>query len=205
MAVITISRQFGAGGRTLGKMIAEKLDYKFLDDVIIQAIAKEAKVSTSTVKSMERIAGGTLSKLFSGLINSNYIERLIGGGKGYLNEEIYLDVLNKVMNELAEQDNVVLMGRGGQYILADFENAYHLLLVSDVEHRIEFMKKYYNMNPEKAADVIKIGEKKRTVLYKKMHKEDYNSPNHYHLTLNMSILSLEEALALVCSLVSAHP
>ena len=45
-------------------MIAKELDYKFLDDVIIQEIAKEAKVTIDTVKSMERIAGGTLSKLF---------------------------------------------------------------------------------------------------------------------------------------------
>ena len=200
MAVITISRQFGAGGRTLGKMISEELNYKFLDDVIIQAIAKEAKVTTDTVRSMERIAGGNLSKLFSGLINPQYISRVTGGDKGYMDEEIHLDVLTKVIKELAEQDNVVLMGRGGQYILHDFENVFHLLLVSDIEHRIEFMRKYYDMTSEKAANAVKIGEKKRTALYKKMAKGDYNSPNHYHLTLNMSRLSLERALKLVCRL-----
>ena len=68
MAAITISRQFGAGGRTLGIMIAKELNHKFLDDVIIQEIAKEAKVTVDTVKSMERIAGSKLSKLFSSLI-----------------------------------------------------------------------------------------------------------------------------------------
>ena len=203
MAVITISRQFGAGGRTLGKMIAEEFDYNYLDDVIIQEIAKEAKVTVDTVKSMERIAGGNLSKLFSGLINPQYIARIIGGDKGYMDEEIYLDVLTKVVKELAEQDNVVLMGRGGQYILSDFENVYHLLLVSDMEHMIEFIQQYYDLTSEKAVNAIKIGEKKRTALYKKMQKGDYNSPNHYHLTLNMSRLSLEKALKLVCKLVES--
>ena len=203
MAIITISRQFGAGGRTLGTMIAKELSYEFLDDVIIQEIAKEAKMTIDTVKSMERIAGGKLSKLFSGLINRNYIERIIGGDKGYLDEELYLDVLTKVIKELAEQDDIVLMGRGGQYILADVENAYHLLLVSDMEHKIEFMKRYYNLTSKKAADAVKIGEEKRIALYNKMHKEDYNSPSHYHLTLNMSRLSLEKALKLVCKLVKS--
>jgi len=203
MAVITISRQFGAGGRTLGLMIAKELGYKFLDDVIIQEIAKEARVTVDTVKSMERIAGGKLSKLFSGLINPNYIERIIGGDKGYITEEIYIDVLAKVMETLAQQDDVVLMGRGGQYFLADVENAFHLLLVSDMEHKIEFMQQYYDLTYEKAADVVNIGEKKRIALYNKMHKEDYNSPLHYHLTLNMSRLSLEKALKLVCLLVKS--
>jgi len=95
MAVITISRQFGAGGRALGKMIAEEFSYKFLDDVIIQEIAKEAKVTTKTIKSMERIAGGTLSRLFSGLLNPQYMERIIGSDRGYIDEEIYLDVLTR--------------------------------------------------------------------------------------------------------------
>ncbi|MFC1533605.1 AAA family ATPase [Thermodesulfobacteriota bacterium] len=203
MAIITISRQFGAGGRTLGKMIADELAYKFLDDIIIREIAKEAKVTTDTVKSMERIAGGKLSKLFSGLINRDYIDKIIGTDRGYINEQIYLEALNKVIIELAKQDDIVLMGRGGQYILADFENAYHFLLVSDMEHRIEFMQRYYKLTPAKAEKAVLMGEKKRTILYKTMHKEDYNSPGHYHLTLNMSKVSLENALKLVCELLKS--
>ena len=201
MAVITISRQFGAGGRTLGKMIAKELGYKFLDDVIIQEIAKEAKVTTKTVKSIERTAGGKLSKLFSGLLNPHYMDRIIGSDRGYLDEEIYLDVLNKVIRELAELDNVVLIGRGGQYILADFENTYHFLLVSDMAHKIEFLQSHYEQTASKAEGAVKAGEKKRTILYKKMRKENYDSPSHYHLIINMSKLSLEDALKLVCALV----
>ena len=201
MPVITISRQFGAGGRTLGRMIAKELGYRFLDDVIIQEISKTAKVTTNTVKSIERIAGGKLLRLFSGLINRNYIDRLIGSDKGYLDEEIYLEVLKKVMKELAEQDNAVLMGRGGQYILADLENACHLLLVSAMENRIKFMQRYYRLSAEKAEAAVRIGEKRRTNLYSRMGREDYNMPHHYHLVLNMSKLSLQQALKQVCLLV----
>ncbi|MDY7036568.1 MAG: cytidylate kinase family protein, partial [Thermodesulfobacteriota bacterium] len=61
MAVITISRQFGAGGKTLGEMIAKELNYRFLDETIIQEISKKAKVSKDWVKSVERTAGSTLS------------------------------------------------------------------------------------------------------------------------------------------------
>jgi len=201
MAIITISREFGAGGRTFGNMIAEKLGYKFLDDVIIHEIAKEAGVTSKAVKAVERIAGGTLSKLMSKIVSENYIDRIIGADKGYINENIYVDVLTKVMKTLAEQDNVVLMGRGGQYILAEHSNAYHILLVSDMEHRIEFMQRYYKLNSAQAERTIKMGQKRRSLLYTKLGKEDYNSPLNYHLILNMTKLSLEDALRMACALV----
>lgn len=202
MAVITISRQFGAGGRTLGQMIAKEFDYQFLDDVIISEISKKAKVSVDSVKAMERTAGGKLSKLFSGLISRDYIKRIIGDDKGYIDEKIYLDVLEEVMKSLANQDNVVLMGRGGQYILKDFPNAYHLLLIADFEKRIDFILKHYNMTKSSAEQAVMMGEKRRNDLYFKIGKEDYNQADIYHMVLNMSKLSLEKALKMVCTLMS---
>ena len=202
MAVITISRQFGAGGRTLGEMIAKELDYRFLDDIIIQAISKKAKVSTKWVKSVERTAGGTLSKFLTGLISRGYMERMVGDGKGYMDEEIYVELLHEVIRKFAEEDNVVLMGRGGQYILKDFEGACHLLLVAEKEDRIKFMQQYYKMTNAKAEQIVITGEKKRANLYKKLGKEDYSQPHLYHLTLNMTRVTLEEALKLVCVLVN---
>ena len=73
MAIITISRQFGSGGRTLGRMIAKRLDYLYLDETIIEKIAEKARVSKASVKSMERTAGGKLSKFFSIMLNQDYI------------------------------------------------------------------------------------------------------------------------------------
>ncbi|MBC8550881.1 MAG: cytidylate kinase-like family protein [Desulfobacterales bacterium] len=201
MAVITISRQFGAGGRTLGEMIAKELDFQFLDDLIIQELADKAKVSTDFVKSMERTAGGKISKFISGLLSSNYIERLIGEDKGYLNEEIYAELLHEVILEFAKMDNVVLIGRGGQYILNDFEGAFHLLLVAEWQDRIKFMQQFYAISDVKAEKSVKQGETRRANLYKYFGKEDYDQPYLYHLVLNMSRLSLEQALREVVVLV----
>lgn len=201
MAIISISRQFGAGGKTLGEMVANELGYRFLDDTIIQEISKEAKVSQDWVKSMERTAGGKLSKLISGMVSRNYIERILGNEKGYIDEEIYVDLIYKVIIKLAEQDNVVLMGRGGQYVLRDFENAYHILLVADRQSRIKFMQQYYQMSTAKAAQAVMQGEKRRANLYKKLGKEDYNQHHLYNIVLNMSKLSLKKAVKQVCLLV----
>ena len=201
MAVITISRQFGAGGKTLGMMIAEKLNYRSLDDQIIQAIAKHANVSKNTVISMERTGGGTLSRMISSLLSRDYMDRLTGEGRGYMDEEVYVQTLNDVMVKLAAEDNVILTGRGGQYILENFKGAYHLLLVANKPDRIKFMRQHYKLTDAKAEAAVDSGEKRRANLYRKFGKKDYNDPNHYHLVINMSRVSLEEAVDMVCTLV----
>lgn len=201
MAVITISRQFGAGGRTIGKMIAGKLNYRFLDDQILQEIARHARVSKEAVISMERTAGGTISRLISSLLSRDYMERLTGEDRGYMDEEVYVQTLFEVMRNLASEDNVVLIGRGGQYILENHENAYHILLVADMKDRIAFMQSHYTLSESRAKAAVLDGEKRRTNLYYKFDKQDYNEPIHYHLVLNMSRISLEKGTELVCALV----
>ncbi len=202
MAVITISRQFGAGGRTLGKMIAEKLEYKFLDELVIKEIAKVARVSKDTVISLERSAGGAISRLISSLLSRDYMDRLMGEGKGYIDEHVYIDTLREVITKLAEEDNIVLMGRGGQYILQDDPNAFHILLVADMPDRIAFMRQFYRLTDRQAEDAVNNGAKRRANLYRRMGKQDYDHPELYHLAINHSKVSLEMARDLVCDLIT---
>lgn len=201
MAVITISRQFGAGGRTLGRKIAEQLGYRFLDDRIIQALAEKAGVSTDFIKSIERTSGSALSKLLSGMVSRNYMERILGSERGYINEEIYVELLQEVLATFAKEGDVVLLGRGGQYILQDFEDSFHILLVSDLPHRIKFMQQFYEMSDSKAAKAVKQGDSRRSNLYKKLHHSDYNEPHLYHLVLNMGKLSVDNALLTVVEMI----
>lgn len=201
MAVITISRQFGAGGRTLGNMIAKKLGYRFLDDQIIQEIAKHANVTKETVISMERTAGGAISRIISSLLSRDYMERLTGEGYGYMDEEVYVQALYDVMKNLASEGDVILTGRGGQYILENVEGVFHLLLVANKQDRVDFMKRHYKLTDNKAQAAVASGEKRRVSLYRKFGKEDYNDPDHYHMVLNMSWVSLEKAVVLVSDLV----
>ena len=97
--------------------------------------------------------------------------------------------------------NVVLIGRGGQYILHEFSNAYHILLVADLKSRMKFMQQFYDISDAKAAKVVKQGAARRSSLFKKFGKEDYDHPHLYHLVLNMSRLSLEQALKSVVALI----
>lgn len=203
MAVLTISRQFGAGGITLGKMIADKLGYTFADTEIIQEIAKEANVSPQWVEAFEKEAGTKLSRVISSMVSQKWIDRILKDERGYLDEQIYLDYLVLIIAKMADEDNVVIIGRGSQYILNDHPDAFHILLVDEFDNRVKFLVDRYNMTPKKATQVVTNEDKRRINLYSKLGKVDFDNPNLYHLVLNMSRIDLESAHNLVCQMMGA--
>ena len=204
MAVITISRQFGAGGITLGKMVAEKLGYAFADTEIIKMVAEMANVSTHFVETVEKEAGGKFSKIINRLVSKPLLERVLKDERGYIDEEIYLDYLVLIIAQMADDGDVVILGRGSQYILNDHPDAYHILLIDEFENRVRFMQEHYDLSKNRAIHVVKGEDKRRKNLYQKLGKTDYDNPSLYHLVLNMSKINLDQALQLVCKLVDPH-
>ena len=141
MAVITISRQYGAGGKTFGKMIAEKLGYEFADSEIMARVAEMANVSTHWVETVEKEAGGKLSRFVSRMVSKPLVERILKDERGYIDEKIYLDYLVLIIAQIADEGNVVILGRGSQYILNDHPDAFHILMIDEFDNRVLFLKK----------------------------------------------------------------
>ena len=204
MSVITISRQFGAGGKTLGEMIAKQLGYTFVDDEIIQLVARKAKVSTNWVESIEKEAGGKLLKFMSGLVRKSFVDRILSDERGYIDEEIYVDLLHKIICQIAAEADAVILGRGGQYILRDTEDVFHTLLIADKKDRIRFMETHYDLSPKEANTVVSRQDKRRVNLYRKFGKEDYDRPYLYHVVFNSSKQDLEQTARIVKKLISTH-
>ena len=201
MAVITISRQYGAGGKSLGKMIANTLDYTFADSDIIQQIAKEANVSPHWVESFEKEAGTKLSRVISSMVSQRWVDRILKDERGYLDERIYLDYLVLIVAKMADEGDVVMLGRGSQYILNDHPDAFHVLLIDELEHRIKFIVDRYNVSEKQATRIVNSEDKRRLNLYHRLGKEDYDNPKLYHLVINMNRFSLEQPCDLVCKTV----
>ena len=202
MAVITISRQFGAGGITIGKMIAESLGYSFADNDILQRVAKEANVSTHWIESFEKEAGSKLSRLISSMVSKRFLDRVLADERGYLDEQIYLDYLVLIIAQFADEGDVVILGRGSQYILNDHPDAVHILLVNEFENRVKFMMDRYEISRKKAERTVVNEDRRRVSLYKRLGKSDYENPQLYHMVLNMGRLDLETARDMVCKLVA---
>jgi cytidylate kinase len=204
MAVITISRQYGAGGKTLGKKIADELDYEFGDSEIIAKVAEMANVSTHWVETVENEAGGKLSRFVTRMVSKPLVDRILKDERGYIDEKIYLDYLVLIIAQIADEGDVVILGRGSQYILDDHPDAFHILMIDEFDNRVRFMKENYELSESRATRVVRGEDKRRKALYQKLGKTDYDDPFLYHLVLNMSKISLEEAKKMVCGLVQSE-
>lgn len=201
MAVITISRQFGAGGKTLGQMLAKELEYEFADNDILSKVAEMANVSTHWVETVENEAGGRLSRFISKMVSKPMVDRILKDERGYIDEEIYLDYLVLIIAQIADEGNVVVLGRGSQYILDDHPEAYHVLLIDEYENRVQFIEDNYDLPNSKAAAWVNKEDKRRRNLYQKFGKTDYDDPFLYHLVLNMGRFTIAEACRQILRLI----
>ena len=202
MAVITISRKFGAGGKTLGEMVSEKLGYTLYDKELIQMIAEKAKVSENGVEFIEKEARGKLGIFISGMV-PKVIADLKGKKKSAdtIDEEIYIDVLKDIFTKIAEEGNAVIIGRGGQYVLQNKKDVFHVLATARKEDRTKFLVKKYKLSLKDAIKAVELDDKKRLNLYRKYGRDDYDKPLVYHLVLNTSKIDLDSACELICELV----
>jgi cytidylate kinase len=204
MAVITISRQYGAGAMALGHRLADKYGYTLASREIVQSIADKAKVSTDFVLSVEKEAGTRLSRFMTRIISSRGMaSKILRDDSGYIDEKLYLDYLVLTVVQIADEGNAVIMGRGSQYILRTHPDAYHILLVDDLENRIRRVEKREKISFEQAARIVNHEDKRRLSLYHRLGKQDYDRPGLYHLVLNMSRLSLDKAFNLVVNLMES--
>ena len=202
MAVITISRHFGAGGRTLGRRVANRLGYRYVDEDIIRQIALKAKVSRAQVRSFEKDGTTKLMKFLDKIISTDYIHRLTEDKYRYIDESMYLDAVREVIRDFYEKDNAVIIGRGGQFILQGYDHAYHILLVADMETKIRFLGKHYRLGePDAKKAVERANDIRKRFLTIFAPPEMHDNPLVYHLAINMSRVTLEVAEELVVRLV----
>lgn len=203
MAVITISRQFGAGGITLGQQLAKKLGYGFIYEEIIEKVAEKAAVSKDWVKSLDKDGGGTLSNFMAGFVPSRLIDHIFDTQRQYMDEKTYIKLLYQIVPQIAQRDNIVIIGRGAQFILKDYPNTHHVLLIADLAHRINFMMRRYQLSEDAARKAVTKEDVRRRKLLRLFKAVDYDRPEHYDLVLNMGKINIDLAQELVCDLLVA--
>ena len=206
MAVITIARQFGAGGKTMGTVIAEKLGYTLIDEEIVELVAREANVSSDWVDDIERKAGseGLISRILNrfGPLQEGYVKRAVESNPELMDGKRYVALLCDIIPRIAAQDNVIIVGRGAQYILAERPDTFHFLLIADLVHRIEFIREHYHLDEKQARIVVAKQSKRRLQLYRFFGRIDYDNPDLYHLVFNMNKVTMDSASAIICQLVA---
>ncbi|MBW2156989.1 MAG: cytidylate kinase-like family protein [Deltaproteobacteria bacterium] len=204
MSVITISRQFGAEGKTLGRRLADTLGYYYADEDIIERAVVEVYLSSDGKKIFEAEPGDKLKRFISRLnpFGTSLMELPLSDKERHIDGFKYVELLNLIIPKIAKEGKAVIVGRGGQYVLQDFEDTLHILLIAKEEDRIKFIENDYRVSRVRTIQILKRMAKRRANLYSYFGKKDYDDPNLYNLVLNMSLLSIDKAEELISKLIN---
>ncbi len=193
MAVITICREVAAGGGEIGKRVAKRLDYQFLDKSLLQKIAEDLQVSERALKSFENSREYRVSNLFAKIYSKKYIQRIVGHDRSVVEEEEYQKSLKQLIIEVARDDNVVILGRGAYYFLQGMDNTYHFRLVAPFQWRKQYAIDRLGISRDRADAYIDRRDKNRVWFHRSICGDKCYEPTLFHLTINTAQIGLDKA------------
>ena len=187
--VITISREFGSGGSTIGKKVAEKLGIPCYDAEIIQEMAKETGFAPDYVKEAGEYAPGSfLSAAFS--------NRMFGP----TNEDILWEHQYKVITELAEKGPCVIVGRCADYILRDKADCLKVFIHADMKFRAERIVKVYGEREQSPEERLRDKDKRRAAYHRFYTNMKWGHAQNYHLTLDSGVIGIDKCVDIIAEL-----
>jgi cytidylate kinase len=211
MPVITIGRQFGAGGKTVGEMLAQRLKVDVLESRLIDEVAHRLQLPKEEVEAEDEQPGSLLHRLLMALGSASG-EPMIPPETAAWNppnvdpvfdtRRAVLEITQHVIQEAARAGNVVIVGRGGAYILGDFEGALHVFLRAAEAIRVKVVMARFNLTEEEARRRIKQADENWTAYIKQVYGHDRNLSSHYDLVLDTGRLGYEATVEAILAALS---
>ncbi len=186
--VITVSREYGSGGRYVGRLIADKLGIKFYDKEFITKLALETGLSEEYIENNEQ-----KRDILSGLNNGYYF--------GLDNSDELFIKESEMIKEVAEKESCVIIGRCSDFILKDRENVIKVFVYSDMEDKIKRAIEIYGFDESKAEKEIKRIDKLRANHYKYYTEKEWDDHSNYDICINSDTLGVEKSADLICSMI----
>lgn len=187
--VITISREFGSGGRTIGKMVAQKLGIPCYDAQLIQRIASETGFHENYIREAgEYTPGGVLANVF---YNRAY---------GPTNEDYLWNIQYQIITELARKESCVIVGRCGDYILRDTADCLKVFIHADMDFRAKRIVEVYGEREASPEQRLKEKDKRRDAYYRFYTNMKWGQAQNYHITLDSGMIGFDRCAEIIRSL-----
>lgn len=181
--IITISREFGSGGRTIGKKVAEKLGIPCYDNELIQKIALESGFNESYVKDAGEYAPG-------GFLASAFSHQAFGPN----NADYLWEIQYRIITELAEKGPCVIVGRCADYILRDKADCLRVFVHADLNFRAERIVKEYGERDISPEQRLKDKDKRRAAYHRFYTDMKWGHAQNYDITLNSGTLGIDKCV-----------
>ncbi len=187
--IITISREFGSGGRTIGRKVAEKLGIPCYDAELIQKIAQESGFDADYIREAgEYTPGGFLS---SALSNRSF---------GPTNEDYLWKIQYNVISDLAEKGSCVIVGRCADHILKDKADCLMVFIHADMAFRANRIVSVYGQREESPEERLKDKDKRRAAYHRFYTNMKWGQAKNYHLCLDSGVLGIDKCVETIAGM-----
>ncbi len=208
--VITIARQVGTLGEEVARIVADELNFHLLDYRLVQAAAEEAGVSTETVADAEH-KPSFFNRIIEALARNPgtpatgvWMEPLNMGATPLLTSTDYRDLVAQVIDDYANRGNVLLLGHGAQFTLANRVDTLRVFVTGSADARKRRVMAGMVCSEEQAAEVISRTDSERSSYFKEYFHADWLSASVYDLCVNTDHLNPSQAAELILSAVAAR-
>lgn len=190
-SVITISREFGSGGRAIGKLVAEKLGYKFYDAEIIDEVVASSGLARDIVEKYDEYATHKNSFLYAIAINAG------GDSLTSVANRVHI-AQSEVIKRIAEEGRCVIIGRGADYILRDRDDCLNVFVRADIKFRARRILDIYGDDGKKIESRIDDKDTRRRVYYRSFTMREWGVIENYNLVLDSGVIGIEKCADIIC-------
>jgi putative MATE family efflux protein len=184
--IVTISREYGSGGRYVGKLVADKLGIKFYDKNLVTELASQTGYSEEYIESKEQKR--------SNLDNLNNVYNLSNDDELFIKEA-------ELIKKIAEENSCVIIGRCADFILKDEKNLVKIFIYSDMDSKVKRAVEFYDISKNKAVKEVNKINKLRKIHYKHYTDREWSNPENYDICINSDLLGVEKTADLICTLI----
>ena len=188
--IITVSRQFGSGGRTIGKLTAERLGIPCYDHEFIEEVAKSCGFAKEYIEAHGEYSdsGNLLGRIFK---SANRFDNLSNQDKIWIEQR-------KIILKIAEEPYVIV-GRCANYILRDRDDVLNVFIHADDKFRAERIVSLYGEKPDKPEKRLRDKDRRRAAYYKDYTETEWGVASNYHLALDSGKLGIDSCVNILVS------
>lgn len=193
--IITISREFGSGGRTIGKKLAERLGVPYYDKELVNEVALETGFDPRYIEEAGEHApiGGRLAYAFN-------MQGVPGIMRGLSATDFLWCIQREVILRIADKGPCVIVGRSADYILKDRKDALHVFVHADMDFRTERIVRLYGQSEKTPEQRLRDKDKRRAAYHRFYTNMKWGYAQNYHITLDSGELGIDKCADIIADL-----
>ena len=204
MPVITIAREFGAGGETVGHMLAERLSLEYLDGKLVDEVARRLKVPTDVVETYDEKTGGLLDRLLRQLATVDFSTPQDvaawtppHGELAWDPRKSVLATTQEIIRRQAATGDGIIVGRGAAYVLIDQPEVMRVFLRAPFEFRVLAIMESRKISDPEARKFVKERDANSHAYIRQVYGHDWQHPSHYDLVIDTARLGHMRAVEVI--------